>query len=237
MNQQQHLIIAAATRRELKGALGPLGSGFALAGDGRGRVVLRGEEFLLLETGIGPVNAAFALGLFLGENRGRVKGVVNVGVAGSFDLDRVGLRQRVVVRTEIWPEFGLWGEGGIDPRGLGLPLGRGPGGPIWDGLTLDPEKQATDMGCFLPPDWPRVASVTVAGVSGIPARAKALQKRYNPDIENMEGFALAWGCHRAGVPFLQCRTISNRVGAREGWDLEGAVKDLGGMLAALLGQA
>jgi futalosine hydrolase len=45
----------------------------------------------------------------------------------------------------------------------------------------------------------------------------------------MEGFALAYGCAVAGVPFVELRAVSNAVGARPpvAWDLPGALSALG----------
>ena len=52
----------------------------------------------------------------------------------------------------------------------------------------------------------------------------------------MEGFALALACALAGTPFLELRTVSNRVGARppRDWDLAGALAGLARTAAQLL---
>jgi len=195
----------------------------------------QGREFLVLVTGIGLVNAAFSLGRALGAEPG-VSGVINFGVMGAFDLDRLPLRSAAVVGKEIWPEFGLITYRGLVPEALGFPQWKGPDGPVFDKIDLAPDRAAASMKVSLPGDWPRIVSLSVAGVTGNLERAKELFETYGPDCENMEGFALALGCLHAELPFLEVRTISNLVGAREhsSWDLEGSLKALGGAAEKVL---
>jgi futalosine hydrolase len=77
--------------------------------------------------------------------------------------------------------------------------------------------------------WTPAVSLTVSGVSADPDRAAALKARHGAGLENMEGFALAYGARRARLPFAEVRAVSNAVGARPpgGWDLPGALAALG----------
>lgn len=192
-------------------------------------------QLVLLVTGVGPLNAGISLGRLLG-GLPHPSGVLNLGVAGAFTLERLPLGTAVVTREEIWPEFGLLRPSGPDPRGIGLALGTADGEPVWDRLRLEPQDNAKQMGLNLS-GFPDVVGLTVAGVTGTPERASALQSRYACDIETMEGFALAWACRLAGVPFVQARTISNLVGSRmaEHWDLNRAKHHLAEVVTALLG--
>lgn len=219
------LVVATATTMEMQAILsGPeqprLEQGKAL------ELQIGRRKLLLLVTGIGPINAALSLAYLLGGLSGPV-GVLSLGVAGSFDLHALPLAQAVLVREEIWPEYGLVTEGGVDPRGLGLALGMRCGSPVWNTLTLDPSSDARRMGLDLR-DIPHTVSLSVAGVTGTTNRADTLRRVYGADIENMEGFALAWTCSRLGIPFVQVRTVSNLVGSRqpEHWDLQGALRAL-----------
>jgi futalosine hydrolase len=192
------------------------------------------NHLVLLVTGIGPVNASMALGHLLG-GLVRPLGVLSLGVAGAFDLEELPLGQAVVVQEEIWPEYGLVTEEGIDPQGIGLALGKIDGRPIWDRISLNPGPQAQHLGLLLP-DIPQTLSLTVSGVSGTAQRAAFLRFRYGAAIENMEGFALAWTCARLKIPFLEVRTISNLVGSRktEHWDLRKALARLGEVAKTIL---
>lgn len=227
------ILLAAATRMELEAAMGwagrpiPAAEGQAMPVDLPGQPDSQ-DGLLALITGIGPVNAAFCLGLALGRHA--VRGVLNLGVAGSFSPERLPLGSPVVAISEAWPEFGLHGEAGLDPRGLGFAQYHAAHGPIFDRLDLDPAGAAATMGLRLPREWPGAHGLTVAGVSGCPALARE-RSGHVPDgagMESMEGFALALGCLRIGLPFLEIRTISNAVGLRppRGWDLPLALRSL-----------
>lgn len=201
------------------------------------------KDLILLVTGVGPVNAGIALGHLLGSlsagsSRGAPEpvGVLNLGVAGTFSLKRLPLKTAVVVTEEVWPEYGLLTASGLDPKGIGLAQGKKDGEPVWDRLRLTPENDARQMGLDLS-GLTKAAGLTVAGVSGTPERAEALRTRYACDIETMEGFALAWACSQARVPFVQVRTISNLAGSRDAahWDLNTAKQRLAPVASALLG--
>lgn len=194
----------------------------------------KGRRLLLLVTGIGPVNAAQSLGRALGATP-TVAGVVNAGIAGSFDTARLPLLSVSVITEEVWPEFGLRTAEGVDPCGLGLPMGGTGSGKVWNRLALDPVRNARAMDASLAGDWIHAKSVTVAGVSGSPDLAERLRLSLGSDVENMEGFALAWCCRREDVPFLQIRVVSNRVGSRknEDWDIEAALQRIGSIFPVL----
>jgi len=232
------IVLCFATAREMGACLAPLcvpprlgRNGFAtvdLPGPGRARVLL---------TGISPANAALSLGLFLGRHPDTT-GVLNLGVAGSFDLDILPLRAVVLPSSETWPEVGLHDGESVDARGIGIALADQHGHRVWNTVDLAPQAAAEALGLALDPAWPRAPSLTVAGVSATPERAATLYARHAALLENMEGFALALACLRCGLPFLQVRAISNRVGSRppRDWDLDGALARLGVALGKLLGR-
>lgn len=224
------IAIVTATVREMRAALGSAGPLPALE---RGSIVpwkhplkRGGDDHLLVVTGLGLLNSALVLGRAL--ERSSVSGVLNIGVAGSFDLDRLPMLSPCVVNREIWPEYGLLGQDGLDPRGLGFALGHARGREIWDHIDLSPGDSAREMGLELPDKLPTATSLTVSGVTGTRDRAEELAQRYVADIENMEGFALAYACELAGLPFVELRVVSNLVGSREKehWNLSGALKKL-----------
>ena len=226
------IVLAAATAREMKSirsGLAPLAAdplpipaqGEALAAT----VAERKISFLV--TGVGPINAALSLGALL-AGRKDVQAVVNLGVAGSFDLKTHPLESIRVVCGEIWPEIGLATGEGVDPRGIGLAQAHTESGPVWDRLDLDPEAGARALGAELPGEWLHTLSLSVAGVTASPGKADGMRKRYRAGLENMEGFALAMGCLRHSLPLLEIRTVSNLVGSRppDNWALEGALNQL-----------
>jgi futalosine hydrolase len=75
---------------------------------------------------------------------------------------------------------------------------------------------------------PAVNGITVNKATGSNEVAFQLQQLYNADVESMEGAAFHYVCLQLKVPFIQVRSISNYVEARDKskWDIKGAVKGL-----------
>lgn len=225
------LCLAVATRKEYRAVLAPLGAP-AVPADGRTVAWRhRGRDMAVLLTGVGPVAAAATLGRLLGG--GAIDGVLNLGLAGAYDLTTAPLTSLVTATAETFPEYGLRRAGVVDPRGLGFPQLTIAETPVYDRLSLDPAAAAATLGLNLPEGTIKGALASVAGVATPPAAKPA------PDLlaENMEGFALALACRLADIPFLELRAISNRVGARppEDWDFAGALTALARAVPLLLG--
>jgi futalosine hydrolase len=161
-------------------------------------------------TGVGPVNAGIALGRILALRR-EIAGVINLGLAGSFDLGRAPLGSCILATEEIWPEYGLLGDGGIDAAGLGFAQWKQGGLPVFDRLSLHAD--LAPLGLPQPDAIPGIF-LTVAGVSADLKRADMLARRYHPLGENMEGFAVALACARQEIPCVELRAVSNKVGSR-----------------------
>lgn len=221
------LVITTATAKEMKAA-------FAFTNIpevGQGDVVefeLNGRSFLLAVSGVGLVNAAMCAGALFG--RTDVTGMVNLGIAGAYDVEEFPLGSSGYAWKEIWPEYGLLDEdGNVDPKAIGFAQGTVGNRPVWDQLKLNPVNDAARMDLHLPSDSGRAASVTVSSVTGTPSRAGWLKTACSADLENMEGFAFAFGCMQRDLPFLELRAVSNLVGSRyeEDWDLKGAFRELG----------
>lgn len=223
-------LLATATRRELDALLadlpGEIPEQMAVP------VPVRGRPWLVCITGVGPVNAALAMGLILARHPD-IHAVLNMGLAGTFDTARAPLGSAVLITEEIWPEYGLADDTGVDAAGLGFPQWEEGSRQVVDRLPLSAPLEA--LGLHAPSQLIHGASLTVAGVTNSPARAARLHRRYNALTENMEGFAVALACARQGVPLLEMRTISNRVGSRAPADRNfgGALAQLGTVLASL----
>lgn len=197
---------------------------------------ISGRKLLFLITGIGPINAALAIGSSLGQLTAQEmpEGVIYAGLAGAFDLERLPLKTICVVNREIWPEYGLHDGVNVTARAFRFPLWkREDGGEVYDSIDLSlPE------GLGLKPqqeDWPVCSSLTVAGVSASFARRDRLQNLYGAELENMEGFAAAYAAARHAVPCLEIRVVSNKVGprSRAEKDFDGALENMGRILPAL----
>jgi futalosine hydrolase len=152
------------------------------------------------------------------------RGVLHLGIAGSFDLTAAPLGELVVATQEIWPEYGVrQADGTLTP--LGFPMLDDVPEPV---LRLDPDAAAQALGLSLPRQWIRGPALTGAGVTGDPVLAARLHRQWQAVTESMEGFGVALAARLAGVPFLEVRSISNAVGERDKrrWDVPAALAAL-----------
>jgi futalosine hydrolase len=218
------LLVLTATANEMRAAFP---EGPAVGQGETAEYAVGGRTVLLGVTGVGLINTALCAGQWLG--RPDVTGVVDLGIAGGYDLGETPMGSACFAWQETWPEYGLLDEqGAADPKKLGFAQGEADGRRIWNRLKLSPTRDARRMGLTLDQGWLRASSVTVSGVTGPPERAGWLKLSCNGQMENMEGFAAAYAATLRGLPFLEVRTISNLVGSREpeDWNLKGALRSL-----------
>ena len=239
------VLLLTATAMEMRAVIQGLGldkpapePGFSVSGSVRDIGVRLGV------TGVGPLAAAFAAGRLAGEGSlapGRCRGLLCLGIAGTYAQNAAPVGSVVLVSREIWPEYGLATESGVDAEALGFPLigkkaDTNPP-PVWNSLPLDPAAALARMGLNDPATAPRMAenplvvtgsSVTVAGVSGTRSRARDLAARHAALVENMEGFPLALAAFQAGTPFAEIRSVSNIVGDRspQAWNIPASLAAL-----------
>lgn len=203
-------------------------------------------ELEILLCGVGPVAAALSLGRRLGRDEGvygkpSLRGILNFGLAGTYDAQRAPLGSLVLATEERYPEYGIWPhpEDGGAPAPLGFPQATLPQGTIFTRLDLAPDRSLGNLGLNWHSCLQRGPSVTVAGVSGSVRRARQMASMDTGSeglTENMEGFSLALGAAQASIPFLEIRAVSNLAGLRppEGWDVPVALASLGNGLKTLL---
>ncbi|MGQ0612840.1 MAG: futalosine hydrolase [Planctomycetaceae bacterium] len=201
------LLVCVAT--ELEGAeLHAMLEGGRVA---RGSLV--GRDVALLRTGVGPVNAAHAVTLFLaGERAGAV---VVCGVGGAYPGSGLAVGEVACAESEIYGDLGAESPTGfLDMEALGFPLVDGPE-PLYNRLPMQ-----------LFPAARCVPFVTVSTCSGTDERARALQARTGGGVESMEGAAVAHIARMHGLPVGELRGISNLVGTRDraGWKLREAAE-------------
>ncbi|WP_319780919.1 futalosine hydrolase [Maridesulfovibrio sp.] len=228
------ILFVTATAKEMKAALGGVCKLPPLE-QGRPVEFMFGDRpGLLLVTGIGVINTAFALGRALAGSE--VSMVLLAGVAGTFNAKDFPLCSACVVKREIWPEYGLKKDGLVDPKGLGFSLAEIDGKQVWNEVDLCFGKSLVDSGLDRFENLPEAVSLTVSGVTATAEGAAAYIEEYGADLENMEGFAAAYVCALVGVGLCQVRTVSNLVGSRDSkdWDLRGALAELGRVCRAIM---
>ena len=73
-----------------------------------------------------------------------------------------------------------------------------------------------------------VNAITINTVSDSLAQTEFYKKKYDADVESMEGAAFHYACMQEKIPFLQIRSISNFVGerAKTNWKMKEAIDNL-----------
>ncbi len=179
------------------------------------------SEISLLVTGVGSVGTAWTLKNWLSENA-RPELIVNAGIAGSF-------RDDILIGDVVMPVTDCFADSGIEDgdnfstlfeSGLADP----DEFPFRSGLIHCDDTIAGKLGGQIR----TVNAITVNTSTGTNYRADRLIKKFNPDIETMEGATFFYICTREKIPFLALRAISNRVETRNKskWNIRLALENL-----------
>jgi len=177
----------------------------------------------LLITGIGNVNATFALTRTLTLKTYSV--AISIGIAGSFD-NNIQLAETVQITEDLFADFG------IDDNGKFKTLTEvGLKQDDFDGNFIDNPNPATT-------NHQKVRGITVQTATGNQNRINELVNRYNPQVETMENAAFFYVCRKMNVPFASFRAISNKVEPRnrKNWKIDEAIESVNSALLLTLKQ-
>jgi futalosine hydrolase len=159
-------------------------------------------DVAIVRTGVGPVNAAHAVTLFLAQVDARA--IVICGVGGAYPSSGLSIGEVVCAATECYGDLGATSPSGfLDMKALGFPLVEGPP-PLFNDLPME-----------IFPVERRVPFVTVSSCTGTEMVARELETRTGGAVESMEGAAIAHVAHLHGVPVGEVRAISNIVTNRD----------------------
>ena len=152
--------------------------------------------------------------------------VVNLGIAGSYDLEAFPIGSAAVISREHFADLGFGSEEGFSD--------------LFQYGILDKDEFPYTKGALarqlLP--YPHIekvlekygagAGATVQCVTGTQARCNEIVDMYNPQIESMEGAGVYYAALMEKVPFFELRTVSNAVGERDTskWESKAALDTL-----------
>lgn len=180
----------------------------------------RASDLRIIETGVGPVNAAHAATVaILNEKPDEI---LICGVAGAYPGAGLPIGDVVSADVEVYGDLGAQSpEGFLDMARLGFPVVAGPS-PLFNELPLQ-----------VFPCSRRVRFVTVSTCTGTDAVARALEQRTRGSIENMEGAAIVHVARLHGINVGEIRGVSNIVTNRDtaSWKLREAAAAAQQMLA------
>jgi futalosine hydrolase len=177
----------------------------------REQLKARHPSISIVRTGVGPVNAAHAVTLFIATTGARA--IVLCGVGGAYPEAGLAVGEVVCAASERYGDLGATSPSGfLDMKALGFPIVENPA-PLFNELPMQ-----------IFPVERRVPFVTVTSCTGTDASARAIEQRTGGAVESMEGAAVAHVAHLHGVPVGEVRGISNIVSDRDpsAWKLKEA---------------
>lgn len=214
------ILLVAATVREIEDIAASLGcNGIRSVECNGGGALLQSEKLDCLVTGVGQFFTTLALTETF--KQGSYATAIQVGIGGSFS-DEYPIGSVVSIVEDGFADCGAESlDGFLDLFEMGL----------WD-----PDKAPFSKGIVLQQPYalrrmtglPEVRGVTVNRTLSSPGSINWVVERFSPIAVSMEGAAFLYLCAYFGVPCLQIRAISDRVGPRNksAWDIPGALKAL-----------
>ncbi|MCC6326021.1 MAG: futalosine hydrolase [Candidatus Brocadia sp.] len=213
------LLIVAATFPEIKPLVLSLGEDKANE-PGIKTIHYRQASIDILITGVGLMHTAYLMGKILANNTYNL--ALQFGIAGSFRKDLApGMTVNVV--EEVVADFGAEDkENFLDATELHLlPPDQFPyhAGKLMN-TTPDSAHGASGL--------KKAKGISVNKVHGYQDSIDRIIKKYQPDIESMEGAAFFYACLMERIPCLQIRTISNYIEDRNKgrWNVPLAIDNL-----------
>ena len=183
----------------------------------------------LLITGVGSMATAWSLKQWIILNE-KPDLAINAGIAGSFN-ERLNIGDVVMPVSDCFADAGVEdGENFLTLFESGLINANDF--PYKDGLLYTDTRYNEKMKSILKP----VRAITVNTATGSETTRGKLLKKFNPDIETMEGATFFYICSREDIPFLALRAISNKVESRNknNWNIDLALHNLSEKLIDVL---
>jgi len=179
-----------------------------------------------LITGVGLTHTAFSLGKLLSQETFDL--AINAGIAGAVNSN-LQLGEVVQITSEQFADLGIENADGSFSDVFSLELMDKNQVPFKNGLLINEEGGTYD---FLP----KVKGISVNKVHGSAPSIQALRKNFDAEVESMEGAAFFYACLMEKISFLQIRSISNYVEARnkENWNIPLAIENLNKVLIQML---
>jgi futalosine hydrolase len=178
--------------------------------------IAENNEIEILITGVGAPACMYALTKKLLQHKYDL--VIQAGIAGTFK-NQFALGETYAVKTDLFADLGiqegnnfysLFDGGFLQPDVL----------PFTKGLLQN--KGENYFGLKL------ANAITINTVSDSLLQTELYKKKYDADIESMEGAAFHYACIQEAVSFLQIRSISNFVGERvkTNWKMKESIESL-----------
>jgi futalosine hydrolase len=189
----------------------------------------RNFEISVLVTGVGSIATAWALKQWISLNE-KPDLAINAGIAGSYN-------EKLIIGDVVMPVTDCFADAGIEDGDNFFTLHEAgltdkDEIPFRDGLIFSDTTYSELMKDILKP----VKAITVNTATGSESTREKLFRKFNPDIETMEGASFFYICTREKIPFLALRAISNKVEPRNRskWNITLALDNLSEKLNEVL---
>jgi futalosine hydrolase len=188
---------------------------------------LFGNNVILLNTGIGKVNAALSATALLENFKTML--IINCGIGGAYTDAGLNPGDVAVATMEIYGDEGIVTSKGTESlEKIGIPILKSGKKKYFNQLPLD--RKLSNMACSKASQISPIKQgrfVTVSAASATRKRAVELGSKYNAVCESMEGAAVAHVCTIYKVPMIGVRGISNIAGIRDKrrWKIKPASKN------------
>lgn len=172
----------------------------------------------ILVTGVASYNAVYKLTkpCLMQE----IDLVVHAGIAGAFD-SALAIGTVVQVTEDLFADIGVWEQGCFKTLSdLNLLES--------EDLNIDKDGLQTSL--------QKVRGITVHTITSTNEQKQEWLKKYNPQVESMEGAAVHFVCKQEKIPCIHIRAISNYVGVRDKnqWNIKLALENLHAELSTIL---
>jgi futalosine hydrolase len=178
-------------------------------------------EILPLVAGVGSIQTAWEMQKWISVNN-KPDLAINCGIAGSYK-DEIKIGDVVMPVTDCFADAGVEdGNGFLTLSEAGLTDANRF--PFSEGRILACDEHVNELKRIVKP----VNAITVNTATGSGATREKLSRKFNPDIETMEGATFFYICSRENIPFLALRAISNMVEVRNrnNWNIALALDNL-----------
>jgi len=146
--------------------------------------------------------------------------VIQAGIGGSFTKE-IKMGEVIIVEQDAFADLGVEEKKKFKTI-FDLGFGDKNEFPFNNGYLINTSEilQATH--------FKKVKGITINKINDSKKQTKQLKKKFNAEVESMEGAAFHFVCLQQNIPFLQLRSISNNVGVRNKtkWKIMDAIINL-----------
>jgi len=187
------------------------------------------HQFSLWVTGVGLVNTTYNLTKKIALEKPDM--AIQAGIAGSFQPLVYSPGDVVAVKDEVMGDQGVIEANDTWNDIFSLKLADPNLFPFKSGKLPNPHHKL-----FQKINLPLVSAVSVNEITTSSKKIHQLIELYAPAIESMEGAAFHYVCLNESIPFIQIRSISNRIGERDKsqWHMNKAIENLQNTLITVI---